>query len=151
MVSGDVQIGGSNVVSLLLASSKNLPIRAIAGGTTAQPSGEKDFGALLAAKGKGVSDPKDLEGKTVAVNTLTSSRSGTATEGFVYALSAEHVRRRLAELRPGASSAYVGWKDEHRCHGAMQQLASEYGTNMPASGAKDDIPGMEMEHHDHTG
>jgi NitT/TauT family transport system substrate-binding protein len=72
LVSGDIQVGGSNVVSLLLASSKDLPIRAIAGGTNAQPAGEKDFGALLAAKGKGITDPKDLEGKTVAVNTLNN-------------------------------------------------------------------------------
>jgi NitT/TauT family transport system substrate-binding protein len=70
LISGDIQVGGSNVVSLLLASSKDLPIRAIAGGTSAQPEGEKDFGALLAAKGGGVSEPADLEGKTVAVNTL---------------------------------------------------------------------------------
>ena len=72
LVSGDIQVGGSNVVSLLLASSKDLPIQAIAGGTTAQPAGEKDFGALLAAKGKGISKPEDLEGKTVAVNTLNN-------------------------------------------------------------------------------
>jgi len=71
LVNGDIQVGGSNVVSLLLASSKNLPIRAIAGGTSAQQSGE-DFGALLAAKGKGISEPEDLEGKTVAVNTLNN-------------------------------------------------------------------------------
>lgn len=72
LVSGDIQVGGSNVVSLLLASSKDLPIRAIAGGTSAQASGEKDFGALLAAEGKGISKPEDLEGKTVAVNTLNN-------------------------------------------------------------------------------
>jgi NitT/TauT family transport system substrate-binding protein len=72
LVSGDIQVGGSNVVSLLLASQKNLPIRAIAGGTTAQASGEKDFGALIAAKDKGISKPQDLEGKTVAVNTLNN-------------------------------------------------------------------------------
>jgi NitT/TauT family transport system substrate-binding protein len=72
LISGDIQVGGSNVVSLLLASQKNLPIRTIAGGTTAQPAGEKDFGALIAAKGKGISEPQDLEGKTVAVNTLNN-------------------------------------------------------------------------------
>src|SRR5918994_4512490 len=72
LVSGDIQVGGSNVVSLLLASSKDLPIQAIAGGTNAQPAGEKDFGALLAAKGKGISGPEDLEGKTIAVNTLNN-------------------------------------------------------------------------------
>src|SRR5262245_5556746 len=72
LVSGDIQVGGSNVVSLLLASQKNLPIQAIAAGTSAQASGEKDFGALIAAKGKGISKAQDLEGKTVAVNTLNN-------------------------------------------------------------------------------
>jgi NitT/TauT family transport system substrate-binding protein len=71
LVSGDIQVAGSNVVSLLLAGAKDLPIRAIAGGTTAQPAGEKDFAALLAAKG-GISGPEDLEGKTIAVNTLNN-------------------------------------------------------------------------------
>jgi NitT/TauT family transport system substrate-binding protein len=72
LVSGEIQVGGSNVVSLLLASSKGLPIQAIAGGTSARASGEKDFGALLVPKGKGISEPEDLEGKTVAVNTLNN-------------------------------------------------------------------------------
>src|SRR5688500_4774094 len=71
LVSGGIQVGGSNVVSLLLASSKDRPIQAIAGRTSAQASGEKDFGALI-VKGKGISEPEDLEGKTVAVNTLNN-------------------------------------------------------------------------------
>jgi NitT/TauT family transport system substrate-binding protein len=70
LVSGDIEVGGSNVVSLLLASSKGLPVRAIAGGTTAQAAGQKDFAALLAADG--VDSPEDLEGGTIAVNTLNN-------------------------------------------------------------------------------
>ena len=70
LVSEDIQIGGSNVVSLLLATEKGLPLRAIAPGTSAAQAGEKDFGALLVAKGGDVEDAGDLEGKTVAVNTL---------------------------------------------------------------------------------
>ena len=50
LVNGDVQIAGSNVVSLLIASGKGVPVRAIAGGTNAQDQG-KDFGALLVEKG----------------------------------------------------------------------------------------------------
>ena len=69
LVNGDVQIGGSNVVSLLLAAGRGVPIRAIAGGTSAQEDG-KDFGALL-IRGRGdIRDAADLEGRTVAVNTL---------------------------------------------------------------------------------
>ena len=54
LVSGDIQVGGSNVVSLLLASSKDLPIRAIAGGTSAQAGGRE--GLRRAAGGQGQGD-----------------------------------------------------------------------------------------------
>src|SRR5829696_1356435 len=72
LVSGDIQVGGSNVVSLLLASSKDLPIRVIAGGTTAQGDGEKDFGALVVKKGSRNRTARDLRGTVVAVNTLNN-------------------------------------------------------------------------------
>ena len=70
LVNGDVQVAGSNVVSLLLAAGKGVPIRAIAGGTSAKGEGEKDFGALLIRGAGDIRRPADLEGKTVAVNTL---------------------------------------------------------------------------------
>jgi NitT/TauT family transport system substrate-binding protein len=70
LLSGEVDVGGSNVVSLLLAASKGLPVRAIAGGTTARGTGEEDFGALLGAEG--VTRIRDLDGGTVAVNTLNN-------------------------------------------------------------------------------
>lgn len=70
IVSGDVQVAGSNVVSLLLAADRDLPIQAIAGGTSAQAEGEEDFGALLIRADGELSEPADLEGRTVAVNTL---------------------------------------------------------------------------------
>ena len=70
LVNGDVHVGGSNVVSLLIASSKGLPIQAIAPGTSARGKGQEDFGALLAAPKSGIASAKDFEGGTVAVNTL---------------------------------------------------------------------------------
>jgi NitT/TauT family transport system substrate-binding protein len=72
LVSGDIQVGGSNVVSLLLAASKDLPIRVIASGTVAKPEGEKDFGAIVVGKDSNVSGVKDLDGKKIAVNTLNN-------------------------------------------------------------------------------
>jgi NitT/TauT family transport system substrate-binding protein len=69
LVSGDIQVGGSNVVSLLLGASKGLPIRVIAGGTVAKPSG-KDFGAIVVGKDSKVRGVEALAGKTIAVNTL---------------------------------------------------------------------------------
>jgi NitT/TauT family transport system substrate-binding protein len=70
LVSGDIQVGGSNVVSVLLAASKGLPLQVIAPGTSAHSAGEEDFGALLVAKDGDVNEAGDLEGRTVAVNTL---------------------------------------------------------------------------------
>ena len=72
LVSGKVQIGGSNVVSLLIAASKGLPIEAIAPGTSAHASGQKDFGALMVPKDSSIREVGDLAGKTVAVNTLNN-------------------------------------------------------------------------------
>jgi NitT/TauT family transport system substrate-binding protein len=72
LVSGKIQVAGSNVVSLLIAASKGLPVEAIAPGTSAHGQGQKDFGALMVAKDSPVRDVKDLAGKTVAVNTLNN-------------------------------------------------------------------------------
>jgi NitT/TauT family transport system substrate-binding protein len=72
LVSGKIQVAGSNVVSLLIAASKGLPIEAIAPGTSAHGQGEKDFGALMVTKDSPVRNVKDLAGKTVAVNTLNN-------------------------------------------------------------------------------
>jgi NitT/TauT family transport system substrate-binding protein len=72
LVSGKIQVAGSNVVSLLIAASKGLPVEAIAPGTSAHGSGKKDFGALMVAKGSPIRDVKQLAGKTVAVNTLNN-------------------------------------------------------------------------------
>jgi NitT/TauT family transport system substrate-binding protein len=70
LVSGKIDVGGSNVVSLLIAASKGLPVQAIAPGTSAHGAGEKDFGALMVAGDSPIRRVRDLEGKTIAVNTL---------------------------------------------------------------------------------
>ena len=72
LVSGKIQVAGSNVVSLLIAASKGLPVEAIAPGTSAHGAGQKDFGALMVAKDSPIRDVKQLAGKTVAVNTLNN-------------------------------------------------------------------------------
>ena len=72
LVSGKIQVAGSNVVSLLIAASKGLPIQAVAPGTSAHGAGQKDFGALMVAKGSDIRDVEDLAGKSVAVNTLNN-------------------------------------------------------------------------------
>jgi NitT/TauT family transport system substrate-binding protein len=70
LVSGSLQLAGSNTVSALLAASKGLPISIIAPGTFASDTKDKDFSAVIVAKDSNIQKPADLAGKTIAVNTL---------------------------------------------------------------------------------
>jgi NitT/TauT family transport system substrate-binding protein len=70
VVSGDFQIGFSNTISLLIAASQNLPVEIISQGVLGGKSEEEAWADLLVPKNGPVKDPKDLEGKTIAVNTL---------------------------------------------------------------------------------
>src|SRR3954469_14300264 len=47
VVSGQYQFGFSNVVSLMIAQSKNVPIKAVANGNNATSDPAKDFSGLL--------------------------------------------------------------------------------------------------------
>jgi NitT/TauT family transport system substrate-binding protein len=72
VVSGEDQIGFSNVTSLIIAGSKNLPVQIIAQGDAggASPTAKEAYDAVLVKGGSSLRSPKDLEGKTIAVNTL---------------------------------------------------------------------------------
>lgn len=70
LVSGEMQIGGSNIVSILLARSTGLPMKIIAPGTAVGSDPNTDFSAVIVGPDSPVTTPKDLAGKTIAVNTL---------------------------------------------------------------------------------
>jgi NitT/TauT family transport system substrate-binding protein len=71
VVSGQYEIGFGNVVSLMLARSKGLPLKVIAAGnfSTGDPAAG-DFGAIVVPPGSKAKTAKDLESKTVATNNL---------------------------------------------------------------------------------
>jgi NitT/TauT family transport system substrate-binding protein len=69
VMSGDNQIGFSNVTSIMNGKAQNLPLKVLAAGVSGAASEDKAWDALLAPKG-GVTDLKQLEGKKVSVNTL---------------------------------------------------------------------------------
>jgi NitT/TauT family transport system substrate-binding protein len=70
VVSGDFQIGFSNTISLLIAASQDLPVEIISQGVLAGKTEEEAWADLLVLKDGPVKEPQDLEGKTIAVNTL---------------------------------------------------------------------------------
>jgi NitT/TauT family transport system substrate-binding protein len=72
VMSGDDQIGFSNTTSLIIAASEGLPIQIISQGVLggAQPNEQSAWDAVLVSGDSSIQSPKDLEGKTIAVNTL---------------------------------------------------------------------------------
>lgn len=70
VISGSIQLAGSNTVSVLLAKSKGLPLKIVAPGTFATETPDKDFSAILVPAGSQIQGPRDLAGMTIAVNTL---------------------------------------------------------------------------------
>ena len=72
VVSGDYQIGFSNTTSLIIAASKNLPIQIISQGVLAGETPEQAWDGVIVPKGSDIKELGDLEGKTVAVNTLNN-------------------------------------------------------------------------------
>jgi NitT/TauT family transport system substrate-binding protein len=78
VIAGDTDIGGSNLVSVLLAQDKDVPVKIVAPGTFVRGDREQDFSAIIAAGDSDIRSPKDLEGKTLAVNTLKNVAEVTA-------------------------------------------------------------------------
>ncbi len=70
VVSRQYQFGFSNVVSLLLAHSKGLPVKMVSNGNNSTGKDGEDFAALMVKKDSPIKTAADLEGKTVAANTL---------------------------------------------------------------------------------
>jgi NitT/TauT family transport system substrate-binding protein len=68
--SGDIQIGFSNSVSLLIAQTRGLPLRVVYPGESSPGSAEEDNTAVMVTKDSSIREPADLAGKTIGVNTL---------------------------------------------------------------------------------
>ena len=70
LVQGDLDVAGSNVVSVLVAAEQGLPLRMVAGGTSTSEEPEEDFSALMVPGDSPVTGIEQLAGQRVAVNTL---------------------------------------------------------------------------------
>lgn len=78
--SGQFQFGFSNNTSLLVAQQQGLGIQVVAAGNSTTGEVGKDFGAVVAPEGSDITEPADLEGMRVAVNTLNNIGSTTINE-----------------------------------------------------------------------
>src|ERR671919_2817236 len=71
VASGDLQIGWTNVISLYQAHVEGFDFKFISGGAT-NVKGTHDSHAIQVPKDSPIRTAKDLEGKTLAVNTLNN-------------------------------------------------------------------------------
>ncbi|AYF98216.1 ABC transporter substrate-binding protein [Protaetiibacter intestinalis] len=76
VVSGEYQFGFSNLTSLMLARTNDVPIKAIAAGNFTTGA-EPDFAAVVVPADSDIQSAADLAGHTVAVNTLNNIGDST--------------------------------------------------------------------------
>jgi NitT/TauT family transport system substrate-binding protein len=79
VVQGDQEIGFSNIVSLLIGETEDLPVQVISQGIQATDDPDNDTAAVAVAADSDVQDVSDLEGKTIAINTLRNISELTVT------------------------------------------------------------------------
>ncbi|WP_236031350.1 ABC transporter substrate-binding protein [Paractinoplanes lichenicola] len=80
VVSGQFQFGFSNMTSLLIAQTKNVPIKTVAAGVASTGEQGKDFGAVMVKADSPIKTAADLAGKKISVNTLKNIGDTTVRE-----------------------------------------------------------------------
>lgn len=86
---GDFQIAGSNIVSVLLARSQGLELKMVSAGTFGTDDPDTDFSLVLVPGDSDIQGPEDLNGRSVAVNTLANIAEVTVRASIENA-GAEH-------------------------------------------------------------
>ena len=81
VVSGNYDFGFSNIISLIVARSKGLPLRMVTAGS-ASANTIPDYSAILVNGNSAMESAKELEGKTVAVNVLNGNGYVTIRESI---------------------------------------------------------------------
>lgn len=70
VVSGDFDLGGSDVQTFAQAITQGLPLAMVAPGTSVAEDPRSDFSSIMVAEDSPIREPADLRGRTIAVNTL---------------------------------------------------------------------------------
>ncbi|MFB9071633.1 ABC transporter substrate-binding protein [Citricoccus parietis] len=80
VTSGQFDFGFSNPTSVLVAASRGLDVMVIAPGGSSTGDEDTDYGATMVLPDADISSAADLEGRTVAVNTLNNISDSTVKE-----------------------------------------------------------------------
>lgn len=80
VLNGQLDVGTAATPPFLTAGEKGLPLKAIASGADVPTEAAEDPSGIIVAAGSDIKTPKDLEGKTVAVNALSAMLELVAKE-----------------------------------------------------------------------
>jgi NitT/TauT family transport system substrate-binding protein len=80
VLGGQFQFGFSNVTSLMIAQTQNVPIKMVANGVASTGQAGADFSAVVVKSGSPIQSAKDLAGKKISVNTLKNIGDTTVRE-----------------------------------------------------------------------
>ncbi|MBM2622700.1 ABC transporter substrate-binding protein [Actinoplanes sp. LDG1-06] len=80
VVSGQFQFGFSNMTSLLIGQTKNVPVKTVAAGVASTGEQGKDFGGIMVKADSPIKTAADLAGKKISVNTLKNIGDTTVRE-----------------------------------------------------------------------
>ncbi len=97
VVSGDFTFAFGNVVSLIVARSQNIPLKAVAEGNSSTGMDGKDFGGIVVPKDSPITSAAQLPGKSVAVNNQKNI-GDTTIRASVRKAGAEPTDIRFTEL-----------------------------------------------------
>jgi NitT/TauT family transport system substrate-binding protein len=97
VVSGNYQFGFSNMVSLMAAAEKKLPLKVVANGVNSTGVDGKDFGSTLVKGDSPIKSAADLVGKSVAVNSLKNI-ADTAVRASVRKAGADATKVKMVQM-----------------------------------------------------
>jgi NitT/TauT family transport system substrate-binding protein len=97
VIAGDFQLSFGNVTSVLLAGSRNQPLRMVAEGVSSTGDPKTDFAGVVVPADSPIRSAKDLAGKTVAINNLTNINDVT-TRAIVDKAGGDPASIRFLEL-----------------------------------------------------
>lgn len=143
VMNGNQQFGFSNVVTLLLAQEKGLPVKAVTNGTNSTGEDGNDFGALMVKKDSPIKTVKDLAGKKVAVNTFKNivelAVRASAVKAGIDPDSIEFVKLGFPEMPPALAD---GRADAVFVVEPFQQIILSQGGRHLASSYVDTAPDL---------
>ena len=141
VTSGDLQFGWTNVISLYQARAAGFDFKLIAGGAS-NVKGKNESHAIQVGKDSPIKTAKDLEGKTVAVNTLNNivhlmamawvdKNGGSSTKVKFVEVPFPQMEAALSAGKIDAVSVHEPFATAALQKGGVRMLAQPWGDVLP--------------------